>query len=547
MNLLNSRIERIKQTLRAKDLNQAATLLINTLASDEVFSYWSDCCQGSERVPKLLKYIHQITFDEALATAAVDLVRGDLTIGVQFFLDHITGPEDLLFILIHERNHLILRRLYPDILPGADYPREIFNFAEDAYVNAIGRRHVASTLPERFYRQPGELLLTAKHSQIDWTLFSMGENGTRNYFKQAHASLYQWNLALLQALGEVVGAPSGFSGYRRWMDLVCQWYREKQNEEARRVEMAASSASEGEGEARPPGEEASAPGPETGGRDAPESEADRDAEDQPSPDEDMQDSEEELAQDRGSDGPEPDKEEQSHGEAMPESGSNEPGKAGNSEGGEGVAKNGGFQALAAAIKAYAPLVEGSLVDTMRPEAPEEGSIQLILVPDLRRGDLIYDLILETSDLSAFRHRVRLFEPEALAVIDEAIQGVLADRATEKTLEGYSIPVPPAITKKDLFNLADGIIPAVWERRWGVERPHVDLYIDVSGSMGHYYGYIPYIYDALRAVRGRVFQFSTKVVEVDPEDPFLHTTGGTRFDVVAQHLLAEGSPGGHHPE
>jgi hypothetical protein len=45
---------------------------------------------------------------------------------------------------------------------------------------------------------------------------------------------------------------------------------------------------------------------------------------------------------------------------------------------------------------------------------------------------------------------------------------------------------------------------------------------------------------LRGVRGRVFQFSTRVVEVDPEDLFLHTTGGTRFDAVAQHLLAEGT-------
>ena len=155
MTLLASRIEKIKAALRGRDLNRAATLLIHTLASDEVFSYWSDCCQGSERVPKILKYIHQITFDEALPTARVDLQKGDLTIGVQFFLDHITGPEDLLFILIHERNHLILRRLYPDVLPGFDYPREVFNFAEDAYVNAIGRRQVASTLPERFYHQPG--------------------------------------------------------------------------------------------------------------------------------------------------------------------------------------------------------------------------------------------------------------------------------------------------------------------------------------------------------------------------------------------------------
>ena len=219
MHLLKNRIEKIKEALREKDLNRAATLLIHTLASDVIFTYWSDCCQGSERVPKLLKYINQINFDEALPTASVDLLRGDLKIGVQFFLDHIAGPEDVLFILIHERNHLILRRLYPDVLPGADYPPEVFNFAEDAYVNAIGRRQVASTLPERFYHQPGELLLTARHSAIDWTLFHSGGNGGHNYLKQAHAALYQGNLVLLSALGEVVVETGAFSGYRRWPRL----------------------------------------------------------------------------------------------------------------------------------------------------------------------------------------------------------------------------------------------------------------------------------------------------------------------------------------
>ena len=168
-------------------------------------------------------------------------MRGDLKIGVQFFLDHITGPEDVLFILIHERNHLILRRLYPDVLPGADYPPEVFNFAEDAYVNAIGRRQVASTLPERFYRQPGELLLTAKHSGIDWTLFHIDGNGTHNYLKQAHAALYQRNPALLSALGEVVSALASFPGTGGGWNLSPNGTREKQDEEAQTAEMAETS------------------------------------------------------------------------------------------------------------------------------------------------------------------------------------------------------------------------------------------------------------------------------------------------------------------
>jgi hypothetical protein len=539
MTLLANRIEKIKAALRGRDLNRAATLLIHTLASDEVFSYWSDCCQGSERVPKILKYIHQITFDEALPTARVDLQKGDLTIGVQFFLNHISGPEDLLFILIHERNHLILRRLYPDILPGFDYPREVFNFAEDAYVNAIGRRQVASTLPERFYQQPVQLLLTGKHSQIDWSLFRVGRNGTQNDLKHAHAALYHRNPALLQALGEVVWAPSSLSGYRHWMNLVCQWYVGQEDEEVEAPETNAA----GEGEEGTASGEMPARSAETNGPDAPDTNAEA-GQDQANADDEPADSEEGSAQGEGSDNsPGPDQEELSTavGETKPESGGQENGQAGSSEAGEVAANDEGFHGLAAAIKTYAPLVEGNSFETEVSGASEADlGVRRIPIPDLKPGDPVINLILETSDLSEFRHKVRLFEPGVLAGVDDAIQGLLADRATEKTLEGYSIPVPPALTRKDLFTLAGGVVPAVWERRWGVERPQIDLYIDVSGSMGHYCGYIPYIYDALRAVRGRVFQFSTKVVEVDPEDPFLHTTGGTRFDAVAEHLLTEGS-------
>lgn len=534
MNLLKSRIEKIKGALRARDLNQAATLLIHTIASDEIFTYWTDCCDGSERVPKLLKYIHEISFDEALPTASVDLIRGDLKIGVEFFLDHIIGPEDVLFILIHERNHLILRRLYPDVMPGADYPSEVFNFAEDAYVNAIGRRQVASTLPERFYRQPGELLLTCKHSYIDWTLFHINGHGNHNYLKQAHAALYRLNPTLLSVLGEVVVETGGFSGYRRWMELVAEWYQEKKDEEAQ------TGASGAAGEA----EERSAPEPPPATRkEAAEKELEEMAKDPAGLEDEPQGHSEALTQDEGSDdGREPDKEEPPSAvdATIPEPESQEPGNGESAEAGETVARDESFSAIAEVIKTYAPLVQGtSTPETIGSEGSEGGSgVRRIPIPDLRPGDPVFTFIWETSDLSEFRHRVRLFEPGALEGIEGVIQGVLADRATEKTLEGYSIPVPLSITRKDLFSLAGGVIPVVWERRWGVERPYIDLYIDVSGSMNHYYGYIPYIYDALRAVRGRVFQFSTRVVEVDPDDLFLHTTGGTRFDAVAQHLLGE---------
>ena len=227
MNLLEKRIEVIKQALEKKDLKRGASLLITTLASDDLFSYWSSCCQGSERVPKILKYIREISFDEALPTACIDLVKGRLKLGVGFFLDQIQGPEDFLFILIHERNHLILAKLYPDLNPGNGYPLDLFNFAQDAYINAIGRRTIPSTLPERFYQDPLEMVLTGRHSRIDWSGFRI--KGDSSLVKEAHQGIYRGNYSLMQALGERLEGV-GIPGYREWMEVMAEWYQESRSQ-----------------------------------------------------------------------------------------------------------------------------------------------------------------------------------------------------------------------------------------------------------------------------------------------------------------------------
>jgi hypothetical protein len=113
---------------------------------------------------------------------------------------------------------------------------------------------------------------------------------------------------------------------------------------------------------------------------------------------------------------------------------------------------------------------------------------------------------------------------------------LSDRATEKAYEGYSLSIPLSISRRDAFSLSAGAVPIMWQKRMGVERPFIDLYVDVSGSMERYYGYIPYLYDALKHVMGRIFQFSTQVVQVEHDDLFLLTTGGTCFNCVAQHMI-----------
>ena len=160
----------------------------------------------------------------------------------------------------------------------------------------------------------------------------------------------------------------------------------------------------------------------------------------------------------------------------------------------------------------------------------------IPLPCLKPNDQITQLIQITCDDPKLRQKVSIFEGDALEHVDGLINGILSDRATEKAYEGYSLSVPSSISRKDAITLSTGAVPVVWHKRMGIERPIIDIYVDVSGSMERYYGYIPYVYDALKHVIARIFQFSTKVVEVEHDDRFLFTTGGTCFNCVAQHMI-----------
>ena len=67
--LLTERMEKVRTALRNKDLVGAADILVRMLASDDLFSYWSACSQGSERIPNILRYVNRIVFDPGITTA----------------------------------------------------------------------------------------------------------------------------------------------------------------------------------------------------------------------------------------------------------------------------------------------------------------------------------------------------------------------------------------------------------------------------------------------------------------------------------------------
>ena len=53
-------------------------------------------------------YVAKVEFDKKVTTARIHLKTGFVTFGDDFFVRHINSIDDLLFLMIHERNHYIL-------------------------------------------------------------------------------------------------------------------------------------------------------------------------------------------------------------------------------------------------------------------------------------------------------------------------------------------------------------------------------------------------------------------------------------------------------
>jgi hypothetical protein len=566
MNLLQKRLEEIRAELKAGQLEKAAGLLVTTIASDALFDYWTACCEGSERVPKILRYIKRISFTENTPTARIDIREGSIEMNPQFYIDHILGPEDLLFILVHERNHLILHSLYGQADLPSDYPRHLLAFAEDGYINAISRRQLPSILPERFYAKPAEMLLTGRHSQIDWTYFSLGQSQGLNRLKIAHQSLYCKNRKLLARLGEALAHGHRLRGYEDWMKAVYEWHNQRKEGEARTAASTETAQDKGRHSDQTSDEPENPISPDPSdtqcgkaGEPSTDSELGKNEgeKDPRKPQKAPKDSDfrpEKLgsnAAEAKDSGNGQEKEEREGSEQQEDSGENvrahaddDTRKAEGDSDPSSVGPSGSVTSLVDGdIQAVVPLVHNDPHGNAAGPGQEKHKVivngkpmQKVPLPNLKPNDPVVRMILNTCELESFRAPVEVLEESLWRQVDAFVRGVLSERATEKECVGHTPGIPFPLTRRDAFLLSTGEPPVLWQKKVGFERPWIDLYMDVSGSMNKYYPYIPFIYDSLKHYVGKVYQFSTVVVEVDPRDPFLLTTGGTTFNTVAAHML-----------
>lgn len=134
--------------LRRVALQYASKQLTQLLLSSSLRRRWA---LGPDKTLRVLDYITRVDFTDAAVTAEVNFLREcEARIAPQFFLNFIVVIEDLLGVLLHERNHyLLVGLIYPMVL-GFD-PRLPHNLIDDILINALVRSLCFTDVFERFY------------------------------------------------------------------------------------------------------------------------------------------------------------------------------------------------------------------------------------------------------------------------------------------------------------------------------------------------------------------------------------------------------------
>ena len=124
-------------------------------------------------------------------------------------------------------------------------------------------------------------------------------------------------------------------------------------------------------------------------------------------------------------------------------------------------------------------------------------------------------------------------------LDTFISDFQCLRAGQDGIQGYTSTVPHRISKRDLNSIQMGGMPVIWNTTYEGFEVQTKLYMDVSGSMDRFIGLIPYIFARLMEHVCTIYEFSTQIIKVDPQDIYYYSTGGTSFNMVAKHIIEKG--------
>jgi hypothetical protein len=314
-------VEGLKAHIVAGNLDAAERELHHVLLNKDFEDLY-----GNTDLPVMWGMVSSMTLDPRCPTAMVDLRNGKVVLNPQFVVKMVHTLDDLLFLVMHERDHRLLRRIYrinwgrlSKILDyKEDWVLKVRNAMEDAWINASVRSEMGinATLPERFYcwtqedvDNPGEPdaenpersgfdpakghVLGQPKSEEYATLTCLSPAVNQD-LRFAHEGLYCDAARLLHMNGlNPTNTQSNRSGRRRrsweydyshgsmlsfpeWYDKFCDWLAEhkddlvqaapdsEHDDECPQHPSNAPGEDEGEGEGDSPGDDGSGAGDQPG-------------------------------------------------------------------------------------------------------------------------------------------------------------------------------------------------------------------------------------------------------------------------------------------
>ena len=483
--MFEQNIMKLKGVLAGKEYEKAGYLLTDIILK----AY-------EQRVLKsrIWTYVAKVQFDKGVTTAQISLKTGFVTFGVDFFVKHINSIEDLLFLIIHERNHYILEHSIwrSDLCYlRSSLPVPLFSLIEDAFINGAAYRTIPSRISDHFY----------KHNSIAVILTS-DSKGVRRVFKDKD---------IVKIHAEMWDVTKPFPDFGEFSLLLVHWLLQKKKDERQEHEK------QGQEQAQ---ENEIQPGP-----------GDGDGKDQDNNDGGQKQGVTDSSQgiNKTEDRPE-DKTGQDEGNST----------ADTVEGGED-----GFKSkIETEAEAVTPIVEGQhdtpvvLRDQkdVNPIVYTESGVSIsgrkieALTPKSEIDKAIATLTQKEREQFSVEQSLNITQ------LDAFISGFQCLRAGQDSLQGYTNTVPHRISKRDINSIQMGGMPVIWRTPSNGVDTHSKLYIDVSGSMDSYLGLIPYLFDRLMEHVDEIFEFSTVIVKVNPQDAYYYSTGGTSFNKVARHIL-----------
>lgn len=571
--MLESNLNEIKRKLRAADYAGAEKDL-HILIADGSFSMMGQ----NREIPALWSFVHQISFTENLAamtgghgTACIDLRNGKLSLDPNFFLTKIRSFEDLFFILMHERDHRLLHRLYRiqwhRLRKIVGYNDEDFyaikHVLEDAWINASVRSEMAYTadLPENFYcwsiddeKDPEKSGFDKKkghkvgqpRSPDTALLTCMSPFVHKDGLDVSHESLYAQATQLL-AKYNPKSRYASYGGrilpYPDWYKLFCDWLDKNKDKMA---------------------------------QPSPDSKPDQDC-----PQHGQQSDGEGAGQDEGQGQGQGDQEREGSGEGDQdgESKENQSGKGkesekrGNGKGSDGDQKHEHGQSDKPCTCKKGPM---SLKDRLsripnfilssddleedlskaprKPVRPQVHSTDPGYGRNLEAVEVVAKSVQDLDDVdrellemggSALTNSWKSNTVQIKGAIkldaDRVVQSIASLRVTEQKVMRPDVNLPNRPSRRDMMHMGLGGMPTLWSVPHYLEFQELVVYTDVSGSMNHWYGVALYLSKQLKEFGCDMYQFSNVVVgPMGEEDSNIFwTTGGTTFDAVAEHIMQNG--------